>query len=135
MTGQPSDSRGPFFEDWQACLRAHYLYVVRARDAVTEPTLRAVLLNTGMTEHDLDVLLREAQALGSLNGEDELPSAEPASAAEELAIMTAGPDPDDDPSAELLIEAELDEPDEEVPPDEPSPPEPPPDAGRQLSLF
>ncbi|MBI5957567.1 MAG: hypothetical protein HY866_02455 [Chloroflexi bacterium] len=133
MVGQPVDSRGPFFEDWQACLRAHYIHVVRARDAVTEPTLRAVLLHTGLTEHDLDELLRQANALGPLVSEDE-PEAEPE--APDQADQTAAVviEPDDEISAEAYVEMELEEDIEETSPEEPPAPEPP-DAGRQLSMF
>ncbi|MEL7675859.1 MAG: hypothetical protein AAGU78_19130, partial [Chloroflexota bacterium] len=52
-----------FFDEWQACLRAHYIYVIRTQDTVTEPTLRHVLLTTGLTEDELDAL--RAEALGT----------------------------------------------------------------------
>lgn len=52
-----------FFDEWQACLRAHYIHVIRTQDTVTEPTLRHVLLTTGLTEDELDAL--RAEALGT----------------------------------------------------------------------
>lgn len=55
-----------FFNDWQACLRAHYVHVIRTDDAVTEPTLRHVLLQTGLTDTDLDAIANEARDLGDL---------------------------------------------------------------------
>lgn len=54
-------SRSLFFDDWQDCLRAHYVHVVRTQDTLTQPTLRQVLLNTGLSEDDLRAL--EAYAL------------------------------------------------------------------------
>jgi hypothetical protein len=61
-----------FFDEWQACLHAHYVHVVRTQDAVTEPTLRHVLLQTGLDEADVQALHEQAQALGLLD-----PGAEP----------------------------------------------------------
>lgn len=61
-----SDSRGIFFDDWQACLRAHYVHVLRANDAITERTLRGVLLQSGVTEAELAALHDRALALGPL---------------------------------------------------------------------
>ena len=49
-----------FFDEWQACLRAHYQHVVRIQDEITEETLRIVLLQSGMTEEDLRALAEEA---------------------------------------------------------------------------
>ena len=61
-----------FFKEWQACLRAHYQYVVRINDTVTEPTLRAVLLQSGLTEDELHALAEEALAEGPPDeGDDE----------------------------------------------------------------
>ncbi len=59
-----------FFEEWRACLRAHYRYVVRTEDAVTEPTLREVLLLTGLAQEEIDALREEALALGPLTPEE-----------------------------------------------------------------
>jgi hypothetical protein len=61
-----SDKHSLFFDEWQACLRAHYVYVLRAGDHVTEPTLRQVLLQTGLGEDDLRALQDEALALGAI---------------------------------------------------------------------
>ncbi len=49
-----------FFDEWQACLRAHYIHVIRTHDTVTEPTLRHVLLTTGLSEAELAALRAEA---------------------------------------------------------------------------
>jgi hypothetical protein len=51
-----SKNQSIFFEEWRACLREHYLHVVRTGDTITEPTLRTVLLETGFTEDDLEEL-------------------------------------------------------------------------------
>lgn len=134
MVGPAGDTRGPFFEDWQKCLRAHYIYVVRARDAVTEPTLREVLLHTGLTQRDLDDLFREAHALGPLFPDDE-PEAEPEPEETATPAEVGVIEPDDEISAEMYLELEVEDESEEIPPEDPPAPEPPPDAGRQLSLF
>ncbi|GAB4415815.1 MAG: hypothetical protein Kow00106_11280 [Anaerolineae bacterium] len=107
-----SDRRSIFFDEWQACLRAHYVYVLRTHDTVTEPTLRQVLHQTGLTDEELAAL--QAQALGA-----PLPPADPSPAAE--------PTPDAWPTPDSLVDDE--------PVEEESPPEPPPIAPGQLSLF
>lgn len=73
-----SNKRSLFFDDWQACLRAHYVYVLRAGDNVTELTLRQVLLQTGLSEQDLRALQEEAFALGAIEPDMELMSPPPA---------------------------------------------------------
>ena len=59
-----------FFEEWRACLRAHYQYVVRTEDHVTEPTLRDVLQLTGIPAEEIEALYEEARALGPLTPEE-----------------------------------------------------------------
>jgi hypothetical protein len=59
-----SDDSNIFFDEWRACLRAHFIHVIRTGDTVTEPTLRHVLMQTGLTEADLDALTDQARALG-----------------------------------------------------------------------
>ena len=54
-----SDQRSIFFDEWQACLRAHYVHVLRTNDSVTEPTLRHVLHQTGITDEELAALQAE----------------------------------------------------------------------------
>lgn len=61
-----SDQKGIFFDEWQACLRAHYRFVIRTADDVTEPTLRGVLRQTGLTDADLDDLRAEALTMPPL---------------------------------------------------------------------
>ncbi len=62
-----SDQKGVFFDEWQACLRAHYIHVLRVHDEITEPSLRGVLLQSGLSEDDLAALHEEADALGPLD--------------------------------------------------------------------
>ena len=66
---------GIFFDDWQACLRSHYIYVIRAGDSVTEPTLRHVLLHSGIDEAELEALRAQAEALGPLDPDEPEPDA------------------------------------------------------------
>jgi hypothetical protein len=122
-----NDQHSLFFDEWKACLRAHYVYVLRAGDHVTEPTLRQVLLQTGLGEEDLRVLQEEAFALGAIEpGLDLEPpppaglSGEPDDLAEQL---PEGPavDLEDDPYADQA-EDEFDGP-------------PPPIPSGQLPLF
>ncbi|MFQ3566846.1 MAG: hypothetical protein SNJ59_07575 [Aggregatilineales bacterium] len=42
-----------FADEWRACLRAHYMHVIRERDTVTERTLVDVLRRVGFTETEL----------------------------------------------------------------------------------
>lgn len=142
--------RSLFFDDWQACLRAHYVHVIRANDLVTEPTLRQVLLQSGLDEDDLEVLRQQAYASDDdapesdleaqpeyeevpvensppEPGTEETPAGEPGAVYDDLgSVIETGMEIDDEgPSAE-------DEPaDDEPPPEDESPP----DYGRQLSLF
>jgi len=62
----PQTDGSIFFDEWQDCLRSHYIYVIRADDQITEPTLRRVLLQTGLNEDDLEALRDEALSLGPL---------------------------------------------------------------------
>jgi hypothetical protein len=73
-----SDQHSLFFDEWKACLRAHYVYVLRAGDHVTEPTLRQVLLQTGLSEEDLQALQEDAFALGTIEPSLELMPPSPA---------------------------------------------------------
>lgn len=52
--------RSIFFEEWKACLRAHYLHVVHINDQITEPTLRRVLLDAGVSEAEIERWYQEA---------------------------------------------------------------------------
>jgi hypothetical protein len=56
-----NDKSSIFFDEWRACLRAHYKYVIQVNDTVTEPTLRAVLLQSGLTDDELRALIDEAR--------------------------------------------------------------------------
>lgn len=42
-----------FQDDWRDCLRAHYAYVIRERDANNEQSLITVLMQTGFTESEI----------------------------------------------------------------------------------
>jgi len=136
-------ARSLFFDDWQACLRAHYVYVIRMNDTVTEPSLRQVLLHTGLSEDDLEELRRQAYA-----PDEQVEEAPPEP--EEVSTETIAPPPVEEPPAAepgeptydelgVVVESGSDETtgDEEEPAVEESDQEdePPPDFGRQLSLF
>ncbi len=55
-----------FADEWRECLRAHYSYVQRLDDKVTERTLRGVMLEVGFTEAEL----RELTVLATMRVED-----------------------------------------------------------------
>ncbi|MCC7208715.1 MAG: hypothetical protein IT323_15515, partial [Anaerolineae bacterium] len=50
-----------FAEDWQACLHAHYLYVLHAHDLSNEASLRLVLKQVGFDDAALDTIRAEIQ--------------------------------------------------------------------------
>jgi hypothetical protein len=52
--------RSIFFEEWKSSLRAHYLHVVRINDQITEPTLRRVLLDAGVSDNEIERWYQEA---------------------------------------------------------------------------
>ena len=51
-----SDTRSIFYDEWRACLHAHYLHVIRTGDVVTEPTLRHVLVQAGLNPEEVTTL-------------------------------------------------------------------------------
>lgn len=55
-----SENKSFFFDEWRDCLHSHYLYVVQTQDAITEPTLRDVLKDAGVTVEDIDTWRVEA---------------------------------------------------------------------------
>ncbi len=138
-------ARSLFFDQWQACLRAHYIYVIRSNDRVTEPSLRQVLLHSGLSESDLEELRQQAYVPDP--SESEAAPPEP----EEVAAELVEPPPAEEPPVVEPGEPTFDElgvvvetgNDEPIPEDEEEPnvegpdqeDEPPPDFGRQLSMF
>lgn len=138
---------GIFFDDWQACLRSHYIYVIRAGDSVTEPTLRHVLLHSGIDETELEALRAQAEALGPLDPDEPEPDAAlPVDlatddlggevgeiAAADVAVDEAGTvlDGDGDPDGDLFEDDSEDDLYEDGEGDD----EPPAVAPNQLSLF
>lgn len=66
MPGQKSI----FFDEWRACLHAHFEHVVRSGDTVTEPTLRHVLQQTGLTDEELELIRAEVLHASGTEPED-----------------------------------------------------------------
>lgn len=114
------DKRSIFFDDWQACLRAHYVHVLRTHDAVTEPTLRQVLRQTGITDEELAML--QEQALGTPLPPDE---AQLFSPPEPETLPVPPLVADDEAGGVIVTEADLDDRTDESPQIAPG----------QLSLF
>ncbi len=119
--------RSIFSEEWRDCLRAHYRYVIRAQDTLTEQTLRQVLMQTGMGEDELLDLQR--QALGydpSLTPSAEAEIDEIDLPADELIEQIAPPAPVAPPASEEPPTDLLDDEDED---------DLPPASSSQLSMF
>src|SRR5258708_14324155 len=51
-----------FEDDWKECLRAHYDYVVREHDDNNEGSLISVLVQTGFTQDEIDMMRAEKVA-------------------------------------------------------------------------
>jgi hypothetical protein len=154
-----SRERSVFFDEWQACLRSHYVHVIRSQDEVTEPTLRHVLLQTGLTQAELEALWEDANYIAPSMVEESAADINP-----EEAVVEAAAEPVEEPlpaevievvaaeaeksTAELIVEtgavgdgvmivpeveapvSDAAEAVEDMPPEE----TPPPDV-RQLSMF
>jgi hypothetical protein len=150
-----------FEAEWRECLEAHYMYVIRSRDKVTEPSLTHVMHQAGFNDSelaqlrvratmhiddagadfvpDLDVLAQteEPRVIAVNPGVSEAPSpSEPATI--EAVIEETVIEPEAEISAKAIIEEIQDEAAEveamaEVPPTEI--PDEDPDAPQQLSLF
>ncbi len=71
-----AEGRSIFHDDWRACLRAHYLHVIRSGDRVTEPTLRAVLERVGFSEDEIRQMAIEARMRDTDAHPDDLPGLE-----------------------------------------------------------
>ena len=61
--------RSIFFDDWRECLRSHFFHVVKINDAVTEPTLRNVLMDAGISPEEIDEWYAEAVRLRDAENE------------------------------------------------------------------
>jgi hypothetical protein len=126
--------RSIYFNDWQACLRAHYVHVIRTHDTVTEPTLRHVLLQTGLTDAELDAIAAEARGLTALPADTpfdagavdpetaaaaEVPADPPADdAPADVAEQEAGAIQEAETVAEAAEAAEIDETEPDLPGDD-----------------
>lgn len=125
--------RSVFFDEWQACLRAHYKYVICAHDPITEPTLRRVLLFTGVLEEELLDLQDEARAENDDCFDDEIAfDAEP-ELFEVVEVLAPEPPVLEEVIEEIIeeqIDEEPDEPENEASNDQWSAHGP-----QQLSLF
>ncbi len=71
-----SQEKGVFYEEWRACLRAHYMDVVRTGDSITEPTLRGVLLEAGFSESEINEMAIQAKMRDTDATPGELPGLE-----------------------------------------------------------
>lgn len=132
--------RSIFFEDWRACLHAHYEYVIRAGDAITEPTLRQVLQQTGLSDDELDAIraeilssvsLERATASGEVEREDPFLDDSLIPPEESLPEETF----DDAPTSDIAPYEDPEADAGELPPDDSPPPDPTPPRPSQLSLF
>ncbi|HEX3049008.1 MAG TPA: hypothetical protein VHP83_00010 [Aggregatilineaceae bacterium] len=136
------ENRSIFSNEWRDCLRAHYRYVIRSQDTLTEQTLRHVLLQTGMGEDELLELRREA--LGYIPepepdlapAEESAESAEPAHAVvvDQAVPPAAAPQSEPQPPADTTFTDAS--PIDAVPAEDDQPTDPPPPpSSSQLSMF
>ena len=85
-----------FTEEWRDCLVAHYTYVVRMGDQVTERTLRGVMIEAGFGEDELRQLYLLASAHVDDVGADFVPDAELLAPLTVEAPPAVGPDEPDE---------------------------------------
>jgi ribosomal protein L12E/L44/L45/RPP1/RPP2 len=135
-------SSSPFGEDWRACLRAHYQYVVRGNDEPTRKTLTGVLYQVGFTEDELHMLYINATLHVDDLPEGFTPDLTVMAAIAEAATAppTSVPPPDLIAVAEAALsaaEASADSAadDEDAAPPSDDQPHADPDAPQQMSLF
>ncbi len=68
-----AEGQSIFHQDWRACLRAHYMHVIRIGDKVTEPTLHGVLTRVGFSDDEIKQMAVEAKMRDTDAFPDELP--------------------------------------------------------------
>jgi hypothetical protein len=119
-----------FADDWRACLREHYMEMVRKQDRVTLPSLTLVMYEVGFSDDDLDALRLLATMRADAMPDDYVPPE--VAEARVFAVVEALPEPDDlppEPEPEADVEPE---PEPEPAPDEDAHD---PDTPQQLTLF
>lgn len=123
-----------FADDWRACLREHYMAMVRKQDHVTLPSLTLVMHEVGFSDDDLAELRLLATMRADAMPDDYVPPE--VAEGRVFAAVEVEPEPDE-------IEAEADALPAEEAEAEPEPESEPeadedaadPDAPQQLSLF
>lgn len=118
-----------FADDWRACLREHYMEMVRKQDRVTLPSLTLVMHEVGFSDDDLAELRLLATMRADAMPDDYVPPE--VAGARVFAAVEVEPEPDE-VIAEDVPEAEDAEPEPEPDEDEG---DADPDAPQQLTLF
>lgn len=136
-----------FADEWRDCLRAHYMYVVRNSDHVTEPTLRVVMHDAGFSESELaELRVRATMHVDDVGADfvpklDVLQDSNPAETQTEavyfvsVPVETDYPLPDTIPDALEESEAPVEEQSQTEPESVEAPEDEEPDVPRQLTLF
>jgi len=62
-----------FAEDWRNCLRAHYIYIIRSGDTLTEKSLYDVMAQAGFSEAEIHQIHLEATMHIDDSGADYVP--------------------------------------------------------------
>lgn len=134
-----------FADEWRECLRAHYMYVQRLGDYVTERTLHGVMTEVGFSEAELKELTVLATMRVEEMDEDFVPDMDILAAEEPAVIVPAAvvpevatPEAAAPEAVEEVPEVEMDEreiDDEIVEEAEPESSEEDDDSPQQMSMF
>lgn len=103
-------SRSIFADEWRDCLCAHYTYVVRAGDQLTERSLYGVMLEAGFSEGEVKELYVRATAHVDDVGTDFVPDAavlEAGTFRAPAVVAPEPPEPIEDVIADEMINEEI----------------------------
>ncbi len=89
------EERSIFYEDWRACLRAHYIYVLRVADVDNESSLYTVLRDTGFNDEEIMTMRVEAGIVDVIS---------------EAAVIEEEVEPEAESAAEVVMVAAIEQP-------------------------
>lgn len=62
-----------FFDEWRACLRAHFFFVVQIDDQITLASLKGVLREADISDEQIEAWRQEALAQRAAEGPPQYP--------------------------------------------------------------